>query len=125
MQPLNLGGIEGMKAAGIDLLGKHRDDFPPEYLHWIGIGQKLTAMDVVHDQVIRSEIYDAIQGTLATHDVLVSPTLACMPVDNLTNGETRGTDVDQRRDGRSADRLVHDVSSPISAVILRSQYPPD
>ncbi|HEY1719830.1 MAG TPA: amidase [Magnetospirillaceae bacterium] len=90
MQPLNLGGLEGMKAAGIDLLGKHRDDFPPDYLHWIEVGQKLTAMDIVHDQAIRSEVYDALQGVLANHDVLVSPTLACMPVDNLTNGETRG-----------------------------------
>jgi amidase/aspartyl-tRNA(Asn)/glutamyl-tRNA(Gln) amidotransferase subunit A len=90
MMPLNLGAIEGMKAAGIDLWGNHRDDFPPEYRHWIEIGQKLSAMDIVHDQAIRSEVYDAIQGALAEHDVLVSPTLACMPVDNLTNGETRG-----------------------------------
>ena len=90
MQPLNLGGLEGMKAAGLDLLGKHRDDFPPEYLHWIEVGQKMTAMDVVHDQAIRSDVYDVIQGVLNKYDVLVSPTLACMPVDNLTNGETRG-----------------------------------
>jgi amidase/aspartyl-tRNA(Asn)/glutamyl-tRNA(Gln) amidotransferase subunit A len=90
MTPLNLGALEGMKAAGIDLLGKHRDDFPPEYLHWIDIGQKLSAMDIVHDQAIRSEVYDAIQGVLANHEILVSPTLACMPVDNLTNGETKG-----------------------------------
>lgn len=90
MQPLNLGGLEGMKAAGIDLLGKHRDDFPPEYLHWIDVGQKLSAMDIVHDQAIRSEVFDAIQGVLTNHEVLISPTLACMPVDNLTNGETKG-----------------------------------
>jgi amidase/aspartyl-tRNA(Asn)/glutamyl-tRNA(Gln) amidotransferase subunit A len=90
MMPLNLGALEGMKAAGIDLLGKHRDDFPPEYLHWIDIGQKLSAMDIFHDQAIRSEVYDALQGVLANHEILVSPTLACMPVDNLTNGETMG-----------------------------------
>jgi amidase len=90
MMPLNLGALEGMKAAGIDLLGKHRDDFPPEYLHWIDIGQKLSAMDIFHDQAIRSEVYDAIQGVLANHEILASPTLACMPVDNLTNGETKG-----------------------------------
>ncbi len=90
MQPLNLGGLEGMKAAGIDLLGKHRDDFPPEYLHWIGVGQKMSAMDLVADQMIRTEVYDAVQGVVDKYDVLVTPTLACMPVDNLTNGETRG-----------------------------------
>jgi len=30
---------------------------------------------------------------MANHDVLVSPTLACMPAENLTNGETRGPTV--------------------------------
>ena len=81
-----------MKAAGIDLLGQHRDDFPPEYLHWIDVGQKLSAMDVVRDQVIRTEVFDAIQGVLAAHQILVSPTLACMPVDNADRRQHQGTD---------------------------------
>ena len=88
--PLNITGLEGMKAAGIDLLGRHRDDFPPEYLHWIDVGQKLSALDIVRDQVIRTEVFDAIQGVLAAHQILVSPTLACMPVDNRTDGNTTG-----------------------------------
>jgi amidase/aspartyl-tRNA(Asn)/glutamyl-tRNA(Gln) amidotransferase subunit A len=40
--------------------------------------------------VIRTEIYDAIQGVLNTHELLVTPTLACMPVDNATDGNTKG-----------------------------------
>jgi amidase len=32
---LNLQAIENMKRDGIDLLGQHREDFPPEYLHWV------------------------------------------------------------------------------------------
>ena len=90
IMPLNIGGLEGMKAAGIDLLGDHRADFPPEYLHWIEIGQKMSAMDHFHDQTIRTEIYDAIQGVLDTHQLLVTPTLACMPVDNAADGNTKG-----------------------------------
>jgi amidase len=90
MMPLNLGGLEGMKAFGIDLLGQHRDDFPPDYLHRIDAARTLTAMDIEGDQAIRSEVYDAVQGVLATHELLVSPTLATMPVDNATNGDTRG-----------------------------------
>src|SRR5689334_21652198 len=88
--PLNITGLEGMKAAGIDLLGQHRDDFPPEYLYWIDVGRRLSAMDVVRDQAIRTEVFDAIQGALAAHEILVSPTLACMPVDNATDGNTKG-----------------------------------
>ncbi len=90
IMPLNLASLEGVKAFGIDLMGQHRDDFPPDYLRWIEVGRTLTAMDVANDQAIRSEVYDAIQGVLATHRLLVSPTLAAMPVDNATNGDTRG-----------------------------------
>jgi amidase len=90
MMPLNLGALEEMKAFGFDLLGRHRDDFPPDYLQRIDAGRNLSAMDIAGDQAIRSEVYDAIHGVLATHELLVSPTLAAMPVDNATNGETKG-----------------------------------
>jgi amidase/aspartyl-tRNA(Asn)/glutamyl-tRNA(Gln) amidotransferase subunit A len=90
IMPLNLGGLESMKAFGIDLLGDHRGDFPPDYLKWVDFGRTQSAMDVVRDSAIRTEVYDAIQGVLATHELLVSPTLAAMPVDNATNGDTKG-----------------------------------
>jgi len=90
MTPLNLGALEGMKAFGIDLLRDHRDDFPPDYLQRMDAYKNLSAMDVFADQAIRSEVYDAIQGVLETHDILVSPTLATMPVDNTSDGDTKG-----------------------------------
>jgi amidase/aspartyl-tRNA(Asn)/glutamyl-tRNA(Gln) amidotransferase subunit A len=90
MMPLNIAGLEGMKAFGIDLLGRHRDDFPPEYLERIDRGQKLTAMDLVRDQASRSEVYDAIQTVLGTYNLLISPTLAAMPVNNAADGNTIG-----------------------------------
>jgi amidase/aspartyl-tRNA(Asn)/glutamyl-tRNA(Gln) amidotransferase subunit A len=79
-----------MKAFGIDLMGQHRGDFPPAYLERIDACRMLSAMDIARDQAIRSEVYDAIQGVLATHQILVSPTLAAMPVDNAANGDTQG-----------------------------------
>jgi amidase len=90
MMPLNIGALEGMEAFGIDLMGRHRDDFPLEYLQRIDAGRSLSAMDIAGDQAIRSEVYDAIQGVLGSHEILVSPTLGAMPVDNAANGETRG-----------------------------------
>ena len=101
--PLNIGALEGMKAFGIDLLGEHRDDFPPDYLPRIDVGKTLTAMDLAGDQAIRSEVYDAIQGVLATHEILVSPTLAAMPVDNAADGDTKGP---TRVDGVEVDPLI-------------------
>ena len=39
---------------------------------------------------MRSEVYDAIQGVLNDYDLLVTPTLACLPVDNANDGNTVG-----------------------------------
>ena len=90
MMPLNLGALEAMKTAGIDLLRDHRFDLPPEYLHWIEIGRTMTIADLNRDQAIRTEIYDAIQGVFEHHDLIVTPTLAAMPVANRDDGNTIG-----------------------------------
>lgn len=103
MMPLNITGLLGMKAAGYDLLGKHRADFPPEYLRWIDQCMDMTAVEFFADQAIRTEIYDAVQGAFADCDILVTPTLACLPVKNATNGETLGP---ERVNGEEVDRLI-------------------
>jgi len=89
MAPPNVAALEGVKAFGVDVMGGHRGDFPPAYLERIDAGQNLSAMGVARDRVIRSEVFDAIQVVLATHEILVSPTLAAMPVDNASNGDTQ------------------------------------
>jgi amidase/aspartyl-tRNA(Asn)/glutamyl-tRNA(Gln) amidotransferase subunit A len=88
--PLNIEGIEGLKAAGIDLMGEHRGDLPPEYLHWIDKGYRLTALDVMRDQQMRTAVYDQIQQVMRSHQLLVTPTLATLPVDNARDGNTLG-----------------------------------
>ena len=88
--PLNFQGLEGFKAGGLDLLKDHRDDFPPEYLEWIDKGAELRTCDMMNDQSIRTEVYDSVQGVLNNYDLLITPTLACMPVDNADDGNTRG-----------------------------------
>lgn len=103
MMPLNITGLLGMKAAGFDLLGKHRGDFPPEYLSWIDKCMDMTAVEFFNDQAMRTEVYDAVQGAFADCDILVTPTLACLPVKNLTNGETIGP---ERVNGEEVDRLI-------------------
>jgi amidase len=90
VMPNNVEAFENLKAQGIDLLGEHRDDFPPEYLRWIDEGYRLTVPQMARDQQMRTEIYDAIQGVFETHDLLVTPTLACLPVENTDDGNTKG-----------------------------------
>jgi amidase/aspartyl-tRNA(Asn)/glutamyl-tRNA(Gln) amidotransferase subunit A len=88
--PLNIDSLDGVKAQGIDLLGEHRDDFPPEYLRWIDKGYELSALDVIRDQRMRTHVYDRVQGVMRDYDPLVTPTLACPPVDNADGGNPMG-----------------------------------
>jgi amidase/aspartyl-tRNA(Asn)/glutamyl-tRNA(Gln) amidotransferase subunit A len=103
IMPLNLQTFEAFKAGGMDLLGQHRDDFPPQYLRWIEEGRKMSALDFYQDQAKRTEVYDAIQGVLNTYDLLVTPTLACLPVDNRSDGNTVGP---SEVNGEKVDELI-------------------
>ena len=82
--------FEGFKDHGIDLLADHRDCFPPEYLRWADEAYGLTPVDLVRDHWVRTEISDAVQGVFETYDLLVTPTLAALPVENATDGNTVG-----------------------------------
>jgi amidase/aspartyl-tRNA(Asn)/glutamyl-tRNA(Gln) amidotransferase subunit A len=88
--PINVAMFESFKREGLDLLADHRDDFPDEYLRWIEEGYALTAPQMMRDEEMRSEVYDAIQGALDGHELLVTPTLACLPVENRDDGDTKG-----------------------------------
>jgi amidase len=101
--PNQVAAIEGFKREGIDLLRDHRDDLPPELLHWDEIGRKMTATQYLSDQAVRSEVFDSLRGVLDRYDLLVSPTLACLAVDNATDGNTLGP---AEIEGEKIDRLI-------------------
>lgn len=79
---VNIDTFENFKSMGIDLLGDHRDDFPPQYIHWMEETRAMTVPELSADYRMRTAVYDAIQGVLGDHDLLVTPTLATMPVEN-------------------------------------------
>lgn len=93
IMPLSLDAFANLAADGLDILGEHRSDLPPEFLRWADHVRSMSAMDYFDDNSRRSRVFDALQGVLGDHDVLVSPTLACLPPTNLTTGETRGPTV--------------------------------
>lgn len=90
LMPLNVATFENFKRQGMDLLKDHRDDFLPQYLEWVEKGYQMSALDFFLDQEIRTEVYDAIQSVFENYDLLVTPTLACLPVDNADDGNTVG-----------------------------------
>jgi len=82
--------FESFKERGIDLLKDHRNDFPPQLIEWATKGFQMSVLDLARDQKVRTEIHDAIQKVLENYDLLVTPTLACSPVDNTNDGNTMG-----------------------------------
>jgi hypothetical protein len=40
--------------------------------------------------VARTEIYDAVQNIFDKYNLLITPTLACLPVDNARDGNSKG-----------------------------------
>ena len=90
IMPINVAGIEGLKAAGIDLLRDHPDDLPPQYREWLERGYALTALDIANDQAMRTEVFDAFQDVLGRYDLIVGPTLSALPVENGDDGNTVG-----------------------------------
>jgi amidase len=86
IMPINVATIEGLRAQGYDV----REDLPPEYLRWLDVGYGLTTLDIERDQVVRTEVFDAIQAVFADHDLLVHPTVAALPVPNADDGNTLG-----------------------------------
>jgi amidase len=103
IMPVNVQAFENFKANGLDLLKDHPHDFPPQYLRWIEAGYRMSALDFFQDQTIRSEIYSAIQGVLGNYDLLITPTLACLAVDNADDGNTMGpTEIE----GEEVDPLI-------------------
>lgn len=88
--PKQVAAIEGFKRQGIDLKRDHHEDMPPELWHWDEIGRRMTVTDHLADLAVRTEVFDALCVVLDRYDYLVSPTLACLAVDNATDGNTLG-----------------------------------
>lgn len=101
--PKQVAALDGFKREGIDILRDHHDDCPPEFWHWDDIGRRLTVPQFLDDQAVRTEVFDALRGVLDRYDLLVSPTLACLAVDNAADGNTLGP---AEINGEPVDRLI-------------------
>jgi amidase/aspartyl-tRNA(Asn)/glutamyl-tRNA(Gln) amidotransferase subunit A len=102
--PQNVQILRGLEALGHDLLGAQRDQLPEPYLRWIDHALSASAMDVMADQQLRTAVFDAVQAVFAGHDLLVTPTVGCLPV---VNAERRGDTVGPSEiAGTEVERLI-------------------
>jgi amidase len=101
--PFAVTGFEGLRKAGVDILKDSPSDVPPELRKWLDIGFKMTALEFFEVQEIRTHIFDAIQTVFETYDYLITPTMACLPVDNSNDGNTLGP---SEINGEKVDNLI-------------------
>ncbi len=87
---LYLGLVEGYRQEGIDLLGDHRGQLTPQFASLLESVHGMTVLQYKRDQMVRSQIFDTVQALFERYDLLVSPTLAVLPVDNAADGNTTG-----------------------------------
>jgi Asp-tRNA(Asn)/Glu-tRNA(Gln) amidotransferase A subunit family amidase len=92
-----------LATAGVDLLGEHRDALCPEFVALIERGRDTGAVDAKLGDVLRTDVYDALQGVFADHDVLVSPTVGVPPFLNAADGSTLGP---ASVDGQPVERTI-------------------
>ncbi|WP_435063553.1 amidase [Halobaculum sp. EA56] len=81
--------VEGFKDQGVDLLGDHRDELCEEFAELLEDTRDQTMIDLKRDDHVRTEVYDAIQDVFVDHDLLVTPTLAVPPVENVDDPEVQ------------------------------------
>jgi amidase len=101
--PLSVGAIEGLRAQGYDFRGELAGDLPPEIHEWLDVGYGLSVLDLARDQEMRTEVYEAIEGTLGRYDLLISPTVGALPV---VNGDDRNTVGPREINGVEVDPLI-------------------
>lgn len=78
------------KHKDLDLLGDYRNEMTGSLVDLIESGKGMTATEYLHHHVIRTAVHDAIENIFETYDLLISPTVCCLPVKNATEGSTLG-----------------------------------
>jgi amidase len=96
--------VDGLAAAGIDLLADHRAQLPAHLLRWLDEAQTMTVREYLGLQSARTEVYDMLQGVFADHDLLDTPTVECLPVENT--GAPGGVPLPEAIEGVAVDGAI-------------------
>lgn len=85
-----VGTLEGLKEQGLDLMKDYRNDLPDELVYWIEKAAEMKTIDHLNALSIRTEIYDSFETIFSEYDLIITPTVASLPVNNADNFETKG-----------------------------------
>jgi Asp-tRNA(Asn)/Glu-tRNA(Gln) amidotransferase A subunit family amidase len=94
---------EHLKREGLDLLGDHAHELTPDFRAMLEASSRVGAVAHVLDDMLRTQVFDALEDVLEPYDVIICPTLAVPPMRNATDGHTRGpTEIN----GEAVDPLI-------------------
>jgi amidase/aspartyl-tRNA(Asn)/glutamyl-tRNA(Gln) amidotransferase subunit A len=95
--------VAGFRVQGVDLLAAGTDGLEPDVLHLVHEGEEISALGCKLDDIVRTQVFDAVQDVFADYDLLVSPTCSVAAVENATDGGTVGP---SEVDGEAVDPLI-------------------
>jgi Asp-tRNA(Asn)/Glu-tRNA(Gln) amidotransferase A subunit family amidase len=76
------------EAHGVDLLGDHRDEVDPLFVRIVEAGREFAVTGRKRADIVRTDVYDAVQNIFAEYDLLVTPTLGVLPFETTERGPT-------------------------------------
>jgi len=85
------GALDGMAAEGHDIENTP-GDLPDVLLGWVKQARAMTVREIQQHQILRTAIFDAFHHAFNQVNLIVTPTVAAMPVKNGARGETVGPD---------------------------------
>jgi amidase/aspartyl-tRNA(Asn)/glutamyl-tRNA(Gln) amidotransferase subunit A len=95
--------FDSMAQGGLDLLVKFADAIPQPIHAMVDEARRATALDMHHDDQLRSRVWRAVQSIFAKYDGLLTPTLGALPVPNAADGTTLGP---ESVNGRPVERCI-------------------
>jgi amidase len=85
--------LDYLKSLGIDILGDSPSDLGPIHHRWINEVLSASTRKAIDDQRLRTMVYETVQSSLDSHDLLITPTTACVGIRNNASGDTIGPSV--------------------------------
>ena len=82
--------VASFASQGIDLMGEHAEELDPDFRHKIELGKEVGAVAYRLDDVLRTQVFDALQDVFEVYDLVATPTLSVAGVPNAADGTTRG-----------------------------------
>ncbi|MFL4479083.1 amidase [Paeniglutamicibacter sp. ORCA_105] len=85
-----MAALDGLKAAGRDVEQLCPEELPEKMMHWVEVARSMSTRQLIDDQTVRSVVFEKFADAFEKYDFIISPTLACMPVENSDDGFTEG-----------------------------------